>query len=303
MKLITKIFSVSASLMVVFLLTVSLVAADTDEVNVTVDGIPIIFDSQGPAIVDGRTLVPVRGVFETMGFDVGWDDDTQTVALTRDSYAVTIIIDHIVFAANGVGYELDVPAQIIGGRTMLPIRAVLESVGYSLDWDGDTMTVIITSGASEKSAEVQAEPVAEAVLITEPFDFEVGSCFRAFAQGPAAAPMPIYIVILENSEFEVWSGSPVDGGTARSRGTFTIDEAEISFSQLSVLPAEEEVPEGIEAYVFTVTSANEGNEVTSFSIDNGVFRWPLPTMPPVTGNGADEDNNSVGNFVFNFVEL
>ena len=40
-------------------------------------------------------------------------------------------------------HTLDIPAQIIGGRTMLPLMAVLESVGYQLDWDGLTNTVSV----------------------------------------------------------------------------------------------------------------------------------------------------------------
>ena len=123
-------------------------ALANDAIRITIDEEVVQFEGQGPVIVDGSTLVPVRGVFETMGFTVGWDGDTRTATLSRTGYVVNITIDSAVFTTNGVSHTLEVPAQIIGGSTMLPIRAVLESVGYSLDWDGATRTVLITSGST-----------------------------------------------------------------------------------------------------------------------------------------------------------
>ena len=115
------------------------------EINVSIDDEPVHFADQGPAVVDNRTMVPVRGVFEALGFRVGWHQPTLTATLTRDDFVVIITVGEEVFTANDEEFELDVPAQIIEGRTMLPIRAVLESIGYEVGWDGDTNTVLIIS--------------------------------------------------------------------------------------------------------------------------------------------------------------
>ena len=122
-----------------------------NEISVTIDGVAVDFEGQPPTIVDGRTLVPVRGVFEALGFEVDWDQDVQMATLTRDDFVVRIIIgqptfgiDDYVNEATG-NVELDVPAQIIDGRTMLPIRAVLEAVGYYVDWDDAWRRVRISS--------------------------------------------------------------------------------------------------------------------------------------------------------------
>ena len=64
-------------------------------------------------------------------------------------------------------HNLDVPAQIIGGRTMLPIAAVVRSVGYEVDWDAETRTVVITSRA-EAPVTLPQPPVQEPVVETEP---------------------------------------------------------------------------------------------------------------------------------------
>ena len=121
-------------------------APTNNDIAVTVNGQPINFPGgQEPVIIDGRTLVPVRGVFEAMGFDVDWNRTTRQAILTRAGDEIVITIDSTTFTTNGTSYTLDVPAQIIGGRTLVPIRYVLESVGYDLNWQSATRTVVITS--------------------------------------------------------------------------------------------------------------------------------------------------------------
>jgi len=125
--------------------TATATTATTTIINVTVDGQRVVFEGQGPVIVDGRTLVPVRGVFEHLGFTVGWNGDTRTATMTRGNDTIAMTIGSATFTTNGISHTLDVPAQIINGSTMVPIRLPLESVGYGLDWNGDTRTVVITS--------------------------------------------------------------------------------------------------------------------------------------------------------------
>jgi len=134
-----------------------------NDISVTINGTAVDFGGQGPAIVDGRTLVPVRAVFEALDFDVDWDATTQIVTLTRDDFIVQVIIGSAAFGitqlipgleASGVG-AIDVPAQIIGGRTLLPIRAVLEAVGYYVDWDAATQTVLVSSEPFEEQAQIE----------------------------------------------------------------------------------------------------------------------------------------------------
>jgi hypothetical protein len=114
-------------------------------ISVTINGTAVNFTDQQPTIVDGRTLVPVRGVFEGLGFEVSWNEQARQVTLSRDSETIIITIGSETFTTNGQNHTLDVPAQIIGGSTMIPLRAVLESVGHNLDWNENTRTVIITS--------------------------------------------------------------------------------------------------------------------------------------------------------------
>ena len=60
-------------LLVGFALATQVVSAyAADGISVTINGEQVVFENQQPVIVDGRTLVPVRGVFEALGFEVDW---------------------------------------------------------------------------------------------------------------------------------------------------------------------------------------------------------------------------------------
>ena len=141
-----QIFSFFLAVLVIFTFVPTMTThANEPPITVTIDGQQVIFNDQQPVIIDDRTLVPVRGVFEQMGFDVKWHPDTRQAELTRANDVILITIGSRTFTTNGESQTLDVPAQIVNDRTMLPLRSVLESVGYSLEWDDATRTVIITS--------------------------------------------------------------------------------------------------------------------------------------------------------------
>lgn len=98
-----------------------------------------------PAITDGRTLVPVRALFESLGATVGWDDATQTATATKGGTVISMQIGSQTAYVNGAAASLDVPAQTIDGRTMVPARFVAESLGAQVTWEADTDTVYIAT--------------------------------------------------------------------------------------------------------------------------------------------------------------
>ena len=140
-----------------------------NEITVAINGVPVVFVDQGPIIVQGRTLVPIRGVFEALGFYPTWNGAARQATLTRGNDVIVITIDSSTFTTNGVRHTLDVPAQIVGGRTLVPLRAVLESVGYTLTWDGATSTAHITYGPAVRN-DFYFRAARE--LGWEPFEFE-----------------------------------------------------------------------------------------------------------------------------------
>jgi len=161
--------------------------AAQQEIRVTVDGRRINFSGQQPIIIDGRTLVPVRGVFEELGFLVSWDAATQTATLSDANNHVTISIGNRTFTANGTVHNLEVPAQIINGSTMLPIRAVVESVGYQVNWNSGNSTVLITTGIPQPVPQ-QNQPAANNTRIVmaggiTAFDLDAENILRSTSDG------------------------------------------------------------------------------------------------------------------------
>lgn len=130
--------------------------AETDNnITVTVNGNAVTFD-QPPIIVDGRTLVPIRAIFEALGASVDWNGDTQTVTSMRGDTTVSLTIGSDTMIKNGITYTLDVPAQIVNERTLVPARAIAEAFGCGVDWDGDTQTVIINENSNAEQSAPQA---------------------------------------------------------------------------------------------------------------------------------------------------
>ncbi|MDP4152509.1 MAG: copper amine oxidase N-terminal domain-containing protein [Bacillota bacterium] len=102
-----------------------------------------------PIIKDGRTLVPLRLFFESIGAKVDWDADKRTVKVTSGSDVIEFAIDSKTALVNGVEKSMDVPAQLYNARTLIPLRFMSEALGYSVDWDDLTKTITISTKMAE----------------------------------------------------------------------------------------------------------------------------------------------------------
>lgn len=116
----------------------------SDITKVTIDNKPLVFDV-APIKKDGRTLVPLRSIFEALGADVIWDGKTRTVTGTKGSKKVILKVDSKDATVNGEGKTLDVPATVADGRTMVPARFISESLGCQVIWNSETDTVQIST--------------------------------------------------------------------------------------------------------------------------------------------------------------
>lgn len=96
-----------------------------------------------PRIVDGRTMISLRFLFETMGAEVEWNDSTKTATVIRDGNTVSVNIDSTEAKVNGKTVMLDVPPMLVDGRTLIPLRFISENLGYTVEWDDDTRLVTI----------------------------------------------------------------------------------------------------------------------------------------------------------------
>ena len=126
----------------------------------------ISFDVE-PVIENGRTLVPLRAIFETMGCAVYYsnDDGKQIVSARRANDNLLFTIGENKMYFNGNEIPLDVPAKIKDGRTLVPLRAISEAFECDVHWYGDTKTIHIYSPAN--AYVVNTEKIAETITDDE----------------------------------------------------------------------------------------------------------------------------------------
>jgi hypothetical protein len=135
-------------------------------VDLYVDNTKLVTDVE-PTIVSGRTLVPVRAIFEALGATVDWDSTTRTATGTKDDTTVVIQIDSTTAYVNGTPVTLDVPAQIIDNRTMVPARFISEAFGADVQWNNDTQTVYVITKQGTVVTSTAPEAQAHTIYVTE----------------------------------------------------------------------------------------------------------------------------------------
>ena len=113
-------------------------------IDVFVDGNELAFDVP-PQVTDGRTLVPLRAIFEALGAEVSWNADTQTVTGTKGGTTVVLPIGSTTPTVNGLAVTIDVAGSVVDGRTLVPLRFVAESFGVTVNWDAVARLITITS--------------------------------------------------------------------------------------------------------------------------------------------------------------
>ena len=96
-----------------------------------------------PVIAEERILVPMRFLFEQMGADVEWNQNTMTATATMNNTAVAFSIDDTNVEVDGKAATMDVPARLINGKTMVPLRFLSENLGHTVTWDEETRTASI----------------------------------------------------------------------------------------------------------------------------------------------------------------
>ncbi len=99
-----------------------------------------------PLVREGRTLVPLRAIFEWLGADVEYDAASRQIQAAKGARIVRLAIDSERASADGAPVGLEVPPTIVSGRTYVPLRFVTEALGAEVDWDAETRTVTVTDG-------------------------------------------------------------------------------------------------------------------------------------------------------------
>jgi hypothetical protein len=132
--------------------------ADDSLITVTVNEEKLQFDVP-PIIVRGRAMVPMRGVYEALGAEVSWDAASRTVTGTKGGTVIQLPVGSTTAQVNGRPVQIDVPALIEGGRTMIPVRFIGESLGAEVNWVPESRTVAIKDAEAPVSFSIEDDEI------------------------------------------------------------------------------------------------------------------------------------------------
>ncbi len=121
-------------------------------------GIMVVIDAEilntdtPPVIMNDRVLAPMRNIFEGLGADVEWNAAERMVTAVKNGKVISLTIDSDVITVTDESgsvseIKLDCPAVIMNDYTMIPLRAVSETLGCEVKWDGENQAVYIKNAA------------------------------------------------------------------------------------------------------------------------------------------------------------
>lgn len=124
---------------------------EEDKIYLSLNGEYIESDAD-PFILDDRTMVPVRVISESLGYDVEWNGEERSVNISADDKKLKLFIDDTKIIEDGEEGETDVAPTISQDRTFVPVRIIAESFGCMVDWQYGTVEitklkdVVVTNG-------------------------------------------------------------------------------------------------------------------------------------------------------------
>lgn len=114
-------------------------------IEISVNGEKIEFDVQ-PAVISDRTLVPVRKFLNAIGVadsDIVFNEAASSVDITKESQKIYLKINDVNAMVDGQQVLLDVPATLLTGRTLVPLRFIAETFGFTVNYEDSSELLAI----------------------------------------------------------------------------------------------------------------------------------------------------------------
>lgn len=129
--------------------------AASKPITVILDGAKINFDVK-PVMKNNRVMVPYRALLEAMGAKVYWHKSSGTIRSTREGESIQLTLFSKTAYVNGKKVSLDVPATIIDGRTLVPLRFISENLNGKVYWNSSQQSVtILIDGQVASDGDIQ----------------------------------------------------------------------------------------------------------------------------------------------------
>ena len=255
------------------------------DIAVQLNGQPLA-TSTAPVQMNGRTLVPLRDIFEALGANVQWNAAAQTILATKGTTQIGLAINNRTASVNGSPVTLDQAATLIGGRTFVPLRFVAEATGAQVQWNSALQTVSIQTPTAQapvtvpvvtapNSNTLPVYPTNTTPVQTAPDQNQVA----AYRQ--ISIPSGVVIPVTLDQE--------LSSATSRVGSTFTA-------SIKSVRLGDSEFPAGTKIQgMVTEAQPSQNNEAGVLDFDWTAAILPDGTRVPLRGQLTSLDTDNVSN--------
>ena len=160
-----KLTRIIVALVISLLCLIPTVSAYSEKViSLEIDG-TVIRTEVPPAVIGGRTMVPVRDIFEACGANVTWDPATKKITGSKGGKNVVMQVGSNKLYMNSSVATMDCTPVIIEGRTLAPARYVALGFGGTTQWDALNKVVVIT-GVTTPTVETTTEMTTTTTVIT-----------------------------------------------------------------------------------------------------------------------------------------
>lgn len=139
------------------------VMAQQTAISVFCNGTPLSF-STPPVVENGTTFVPMRPLFEALGYEVDWDGESQQVTATNDQVNLQLTLYQNQASVNGKTVSLSTPAYLEHGVTMVPLRFLSEHSGAQVIWEEETSTISIQTESTASTTAASTATLADSVV-------------------------------------------------------------------------------------------------------------------------------------------
>jgi len=143
MKRTTKVIAIFTAILLILSAIPITASAASCNITVKVNNKAITFPDQKPIVQNERTLVPIRFIAEALGYDVEWNKADNSAVINDGK--IILYIGTNKAKINGKSVTLDVASTVVHNRTMVPLRVVAETLNCSVDWIGETQTVLVNA--------------------------------------------------------------------------------------------------------------------------------------------------------------
>lgn len=133
----------ATALFILILIVLFCVNVNAQDINIIVSGEELECDVEPFIDENNRILVPFRAIFEKFDAFVEWNVKSKSILCIKDDLTIKLVINNDKMFVNGKEITLDSPAQIVDGRTFVPLRAISECMGADVKWDFNEKTAYI----------------------------------------------------------------------------------------------------------------------------------------------------------------